>query len=134
VGSLDFSPVLAIWFLGLVRAVLLGSITSVGVLLVFVLLSLWDFIRLIGIVLTIVFAFRLLTLSFARQSYPAINYASVDHFLSRLSFGICRLFLRRGFLTYSNSLIWSIVFLLVAGFALNTLVSLTVSLLYRLPF
>lgn len=134
VGMLDFSPILAIGVLKIVQSILVGRITSLSGVLIVVITSLWQFVLFLGIILLIILLFRWLSYSFFNKSTSNINYNSIDSFLSPVSFGICRIFIRRGFMTYSNSLLWASLILILIGFIFTYLVNFSIYLIQFIPF
>lgn len=134
VGALDFSPILAIGALKIVQSILVGKITSISILLIVIISTLWQFFLFLAIILVIVLFFRWFSYSFSKQSYGSLNYSGIDNILSPISFGICRLFIRRGFMTYPKSLLWANLILISVCFVLNYLVNFLVVILQKFPF
>lgn len=135
IGIVDFSPILAIAFLSLLESILLGKITSFSELLLFILISFWSTIKFFLVIIVLIIIFRLISYYAFRQTYPSLNYSYLDSFLSRFSFGLCRLFIRRGYLNYSQSLIISGFILICLGFIGDVLITkYIVFLLRQIPF
>lgn len=134
VGVLDFSPILAIGVLKIIQSILIGRITSLSLLLIVIITTLWQFIFFLTIILIIVLLFRWMSFSFSNQSYGNLNYSGIDNILSPISFGICRVFIRRGFMTYPKSLMWSVLILISTCFVFNFFINFLILTLQKLPF
>ena len=136
VGSVDFSPILAIGVLVLFSSVLSNFIAqqrlSVGILLSVIIGMCWSLLRSFIGILIFVLAIRLVFNLINKDSGSI--WTQLDQFLTPLMYKVSGLFFPRKYFQFRNLLACFLVGLIVVYFAGNILFGILCSALYSLPF
>lgn len=138
IGNIDFSPIVSLGILSLASAILGGIQHTgrifVGGILGTIISSIWGIASSIGFIFTLLTFVRwiVLLINKGRTSYDS-GWNQVDMMLNKISYKIAGTFTKNG-ISYQTSLLISWITLLVFLGVGHTLITILVSLCYRMPF
>jgi len=137
VGTLDFTPMVAMGVLVLVSSILQSIIRtqriSVGIILATIVSLCWSIIHTIFVVLIIVLLVRLIVSIFNKDSSPIWN--QIDRIVSPVAYNVTKKIFPKKFIKYQTVLIFTIFALIICYIILEILLlGVIANLFIKLPF
>jgi YggT family protein len=137
VGTLDFTPMVAMGVLVLVSSILQSIIrtqrVSVGIILATIVSLCWSIIHTIFVVLIIVLLVRLIVSIFNKDSSPIWN--QIDRIVSPVAYNVTKKIFPKKFIKYQTVLIFTIFALIICYIILEILLlGVIANLFIKLPF